>query len=253
MPRWRLTVEYDGRDFVGWAIQPNGLSVQEVMERALAKVLCERVRAEAAGRTDAGVHALGQVVAVTTAAEREPRALRDGVNANLPPSVAVVEAVRVPDSFNPRRDAKRKLYRYTWWDRRVRSPLERGRVWYVRQRLDVAAMQAAGQLIVGQHDYASFRANGCASTHAVRRIDQLTVSRVGDRVQLDVIGPAFLRHQIRIIAGTLCEVGLGRKPPEWMAKVLAARDRTIAGRTAPPQGLTLMWIEYTQPSGRPGA
>ena len=244
MPRWRLTVEYDGRDYVGWAIQPNGLSVQEVLEKALERVLCEPVRAEAAGRTDAGVHALGQVVAVTTRAERDERALRDGVNANLPPSVAVVDAVLVADSFNPRRQAKRKLYRYMWWDRRARSPLRRGRVWYVRKRLDVSAMHEAGQFLVGQHDFASFRANGCASTHATRRIDQLTVSRHGDAVQLDVVGPAFLRHQIRIIAGTLCDVGMGRREPAWVNDVLLARDRIQAGRTAPAQGLTLMWIEY---------
>ena len=244
MPRWRLTVEYDGHDYVGWAIQPNGPSVQEVLEKALGRVLCEPVRAEAAGRTDAGVHALGQVVAVTTSAQRDMRALRDGVNANLPPSVAVVDARSVADTFDPRRQAKRKLYRYTWWDRRVRSPLRRGRVWYVRHRLDVAAMQEAGQALVGEHDYSSFRASGCASTHAVRRIDELSVVRDGDVVRLDVTGPGFLRHQIRIIAGTLTDVGLGRREVAWVRDVLRAQDRIQAGRTAPAQGLTLMWIEY---------
>lgn len=242
--RFRLVVEYDGRSFVGWQVQPDGPSIQGELARAAEAVVGHPVRIAGSGRTDAGVHALGQVAAFDTTSARTPRAIRDGMNAHLPDAVSVVDAEVAPSDFDPRRWVLRKHYRYTWLDRRSRSPLRADRSWHVRDALDVAAMQAAADQLVGRHDFSAFRAVGCQAAHAERFVESLTLVRVGEELRLDAVGNGFLRHMVRIIAGTLTEVGLGRRPAAWVGTVLAGRDRSAAGRTAPAHGLTLVRVEH---------
>ncbi len=253
MTRWCITVEYDGSGFVGWQRQPTGRSVQATLEDALHKLLGERPHVAGSGRTDAGVHAEGQVAAFTTGVTRSARSIRDGLNAHLPQDVACVAAVAVDDGFDPRRDQKRKTYRYTWMDRPSRSPLRGGRVWHLgKARLDDARMHAAVQALVGTHRFDSFRAAGCAAKHTLRTLEGAAVRRRGDLVSLDLVGTGFLRHMVRIVAGTLTDVGTGREGVDHLAHVLAARDRAAAGRTAPPQGLTLVSVVYDAPWSGPG-
>lgn len=242
--RFRLVLEYDGAGFVGWEVQPGQRSIQGEVERALATILQHPVRVAVSGRTDSGVHAVGQVAAFSTTAERSPDKLRDGLNALLPPDIACRSAERVAPDFDPRRHARTKHYRYRWLDGRVRSPLRRGRVYEVRAALDAAAMHEAALLLAGTHDFAAFRAAGCGAATTVRTLPRWTVARVDDEVQLDVWGHGFLRHMIRIVAGTLTEVGRGARPVAWVAQVLASRDRALAGPTAPAHGLTLMSVCY---------
>lgn len=243
--RWKLVLEYDGTAFDGWQVQPGGArTVQAVLEAAIETVFQERCRVHPSGRTDAGVHALGQVVVFDAARERAPRAVRDGLNALLPPDVAVCAAEPVADDFDPRRWTRLKRYRYRWLDRGAPSPLRRHRVRTLRGPLDADAMHRAAQALVGRHDFSAFRAVGCASTHAVRTVLAMDVARVGDEVHLDVLGNGFLRHMVRIVAGTLEQVGLGRRDASWPAVVLAARDRAAAGPTAPACGLYLVSVEY---------
>ncbi len=242
--RWSLTLEYHGADFVGWQIQPNGRSVQAVVQAALRGLLGHPVRVTVSGRTDSGVHAWGQVVSFVTDAERTPRAMRDGLNACLPEDVACLEASQVVDDFDPRRWTRSKLYRYTWLDRRARSPLLRDRVWHVPRGLDEQLMAEAAQVLVGRHDFSSFRAAGCASVHPIREIEALQVRRSAHLIEMDVTGNGFLRHMVRIVAGTLAEVGGGKRPVSWLQEVLEARDRSAAGRTAPANGLALISVRY---------
>jgi len=242
--RWRLVMEYDGADFVGWQVQPEGRSVQGVLEEALEGLFVEPIRAYASGRTDAGVHAVEQVVGFDAQVDRSPREVRDGLNALLPEDVAVVCAEVAEPGFDPRRWVVAKRYRYTWLDRASRSPLRRNRAWHVRGSLDAEAMDAAARLLGGRHDFSSFRAAGCGAAHPVRLVKDIAVVRRDDEVHLGVVGHGFLRHMVRIIAGTLLEVGQGRHPSGWVGEVLAARDRSAAGRTAPPHGLTLVSVSY---------
>ena len=244
MTRWKLTLEYDGADFCGWQLQPEQRSVQGVVERALETLFGEPVRVHPSGRTDAGVHALAQVAHFDAAVQRTPREVRDATNSMLPPDVAVVGAERVPDDFDARHWALSKRYRYRWIDRPARSPLRRRRAWHLRGPLDAVAMDAAAQHLVGQHDFSSFRASGCTADHPVRVVREIHVRRQGDEVDLHARGHGFLRHMVRIVAGTLTEVGLGRRPVEWVGEVLRARHRPAAGRTAPARGLTLLAVEY---------
>ncbi|MCA9567530.1 MAG: tRNA pseudouridine(38-40) synthase TruA [Myxococcales bacterium] len=244
MQRWRLDLEYDGAPFAGWQIQPGAPTIQQALEDAVLGLFGEHARVCASGRTDAGVHAEHQVATFVSAVERSERAVRDGLNAGLPAAIVVTRATRVPPEFDPRRQVKTKTYRYQWLDREVRSPFLAGRAWHQRRRLDVAAMHAAVQALDGTHDFEAFRAQGCQADHAVRTIGPLRVEREGDLVCLRVQGHGFLRHMIRIVAGTITEVGQGRREPGWVAEVLASRDRTRAGRTAPPHGLTLEAVSY---------
>lgn len=243
--RIRLVVEYRGTDFVGWQIQPNGPSVQQALQDALAVLVGHPVQVRGSGRTDAGVHALGQVAAFDTTSALPTRRVRDGLNGLLPPDVACVSADEVRADFDPRRDQKRKTYRYTWLDRRARSPLRDDRVWHVRHgRLDDAAMHEAVQALVGTHAFDSFRAVGCAARHTTRTLEAARVVRDGDLVHLELVGTGFLRHMVRIVAGTLLEVGQGNEPVSHLQAVLSARHREAAGRTAPAQGLTLVDVVY---------
>lgn len=242
--RWRIDVEYDGAGFVGWQLQPNGPSIQGALEHAIAVVFGEQVRVGASGRTDAGVHAEQQVASFAAEAVRSPRSVRDGLNAHLPPGIAVIEASVVSEAFDPRRDAKRKSYRYTWLARPARSALVPGRVWHVRAELDAERMHAAAQHLIGTHDFSAFRAAYCTANTTVRTIQDARVEQEGALIHFRIEGNGFLTHMVRILAGSLWEVGRGNRSPAWLAEVLAARERAGAGRTAPPEGLTLEWVRY---------
>jgi tRNA pseudouridine38-40 synthase len=240
----KLTIEYEGTQYAGWQVQPNGLSVQEVMEEALAKLLKEKVRIASSGRTDAGVHALGMVAAFRTEKSIPVRAFSDGLNSLLPPDIAVREAEEAPADFNPRRDAKGKHYRYTILTAARRSPLSRLFAWRVGCDLDVEAMAQAARHFVGERDFAAFRAANCAAKTSVRRIDNLEIRREGDFLIVDVRGSGFLKNMVRIIVGTLVSVGRGGMSPDVIPLLLESRDRTRAGSTAPPQGLCLIEVYY---------
>ncbi len=243
--RWRIDVEYDGTDFAGWQIQEGARTIQGTLEAALAELLPgDRPRVSGAGRTDAGVHAARQVATFVTAVRREPDQMRDGLNRFLPDTIACLAASRVPMAFDPRRDPHVKTYRYTWLVRPSPSPLRRGRVWHERRPLDAGAMDTAIRCIVGTHDFTSFRAAGCSASHPVRTVPEARVVEAGDEVRLEVRGTGFLRHMVRILAGTLHEVGRGRRTVEAFAATLRACDRSQAGPTAPPGGLLLAAIDY---------
>jgi len=244
MPRIRLTLEYDGTDFVGWQRQPNGRSVQEVLETALAELLGGPVPTAAAGRTDAGVHALGQLVAFDAPRPLPTKAYVRGLSSLLPPDVAVVAAEEAPEGFDPRRWATGKRYRYLVSRRACRAPLQRRTHWEVFTALDVGEMRAAAPALLGTHDFSSFRAADCEASHPRRTLRELTLHEEGEVLRLEVEGTAFLKHMVRNIVGSLVEVGRGKRPPEWVGEVLAARDRTLAGPTAPAHGLTLVSVSY---------
>ncbi len=242
--RWRLDVAWDGRRFVGWQRQPNGPSLQGLFEDALARILGgEAVRVDATGRTDAGVHAAHQVLGFSCDATRDAAALVRGLNAVLPDDVACLDARPAAPDFDPRRWTRRKTYRYRVLVRGPRCPFRAGRVWHVRWPLDVAAMHAAAQQLVGDHDFSSFRAAGCGAAHPRRTLEAAHVRTAEDEVQLEFVGNGFLRHQVRIMTGSLVEVGRGRRPAVWVRDVLAACDRDAAGPTAPAEGLWLLRAE----------
>ncbi len=240
----RLTVEYDGTDFVGWQTQPNGLAVQQVIEEALFQLLGEPVRLYSSGRTDSGVHALGMAASFKTGRNLPLRAFVEGTNRFLPPAIAIRQASEVAADFNPIRAALYKHYRYTILNHTVRSPLNRLVSWHVRESLDLAAMQTAAICFAGRHDFASFRGPNCSAQTTVRRVDSVTVRRDGDLVIVDVIGEGFLKNMVRIMVGTLVDIGRGRFSPELVERLLQEPDRKMAGVTAPAMGLCLMRVVY---------
>ncbi len=240
----KLTIEYDGTQYAGWQIQPNGLAVQEVLEGALSGMLKEKVRVVSSGRTDAGVHARGMVAAFRTERTIPVKAFCEGLNSLLPADIAIREAVEVSAEFNPRRDAAAKHYRYTIYNSPRRSPLYRHYVWRVGGELDIAAMQRAAALFVGEKDFAAFRASNCAAKTTVRRIDSLDITRRDDIIIFDVRGSGFLKNMVRILVGTLVEVGRGRMGCRDIENLFFERDRRKAGITAPPQGLCLLEVFY---------
>jgi tRNA pseudouridine38-40 synthase len=239
-----LTVEYDGTDFVGWQIQPNGRSVQEVLETVLARVLGSPVRIHSAGRTDAGVHARGMTAHFETAADLPLAAYREGVNRLLPPDVAVREAAEAPEGFHARFDARGKWYRYAIYLAPVRSPLLGRRAWHLRASLDLAAMDRAAQDFVGRHDFAAFRSAGCDARTTDREVYSVQMENQGELLLIDVRGSGFLRNMVRVMVGTLVEIGMGRRPHTDVAYLLCQGCRQKAGRTAPAQGLCLMEVWY---------
>jgi tRNA pseudouridine38-40 synthase len=244
----RLVVEYDGTSLSGWQRQSNGPTVQAHLEDALAKLLQHEVVVIGASRTDAGVHARGQVACFWTERTIPLHGIRRGLNSMLPEAIAVNDATEVADDFHPRFSATGKLYRYTMFTRRDRAPRFANRAWHHYEPLDVGAMQAAAVALVGEHDFAAFRAAGCAAKTSVRRLDAITIREGEDTLTLDVEGNAFLRNMVRILVGTLVEVGAGRRPIAQVAEILASRDRTQAGITAPAHGLELIEVRY---AGRP--
>lgn len=245
--RIALGIEYDGRSFCGWQIQDRSPSVQTAVESALAKVANHPVRVVCAGRTDTGVHALGQVVHFDTLAERDDRAWKLGCNANLPKSVAVTWIRKVEDHFHARFSAKKRCYRYIILNRDVRPTFLAYRVSWEYRSLDADRMAQAARYLVGEHDFSAFRAAGCQSKSPLRHIYNIEVWRRGDLVLMDVEANAFLHHMVRNLAGVLIAIGVGDRPVTWSREVLQAKDRTIGGVTAPAHGLYLVDVDY-----RPG-
>ena len=240
----KLVIEYDGTAYCGWQLQPNGLSIQEVMEGALAKILGASVRLHSSGRTDAGVHAHGMVAVFTTDSTIPLGAFSDGLNSLLPPDIAVREAAEAESGFNPRADATGKHYRYTIFTGARRSPLVRLYAWHLRGNLDLEKMRKGAAHFPGEHDFAAFRTSGCAAKTTVRRIHSVDISRSGDFVIIDVRGSGFLRNMVRVMVGTLVAVGKGKLPPVAVAMLLEGKSGFPAGATAPSHGLCLMEVVY---------
>ncbi len=242
---FRMIVEYDGGDFSGWQVQPGRRTVQGEIERALRGLFGEEVRVRAAGRTDAGVHADAQVVCFHTAVEISGDTVRRAVNAVVGRDLAVRRVDQVTDSFDPRRSACRRTYRYRIWNRRVRSPFWLRYAWHVATPLDCEAMRVASAHLVGEHDFTSFRAAGCDAAHPVRRVFVSELCRESDAILVyRITATAYLRHMVRNIVGTLVEVGRGRRRPDDIVDLLAARNRNLAGVTAPACGLSLLRVDY---------
>lgn len=243
---WALLLEYDGGPFVGWQRQDAGVSVQEVLEQAAAQINHgARVAATVAGRTDSGVHAAGQVVALALPARFRTGQIRDALNYHMKPHpVVVVRAAPAPEGWNPRFSAVQRSYRYLILNRRARPALLLGRAWHVAPPLDAVAMHAAAQTLLGKHDFSSFRAAACQAKSPIRTLDRLDVTRDGDVLTIVAEARSFLHHQVRNLVGTLRLVGDGSWPVERVAAVLQARNRSAAGPTAPAEGLCLMRVAY---------
>jgi tRNA pseudouridine38-40 synthase len=245
MPRYRLTLEYDGGPFVGWQWQDNGPSVQGRLEEAIEKLSGERVTVTGAGRTDAGVHALGQVAHFDLEKQFEPGKVRDALNYYLRPDpVVVLDAAAADGEFHARFSATARHYLFRILNRRSPPALEGGRVWHVSPKLDADAMHAAAQLLVGHHDFTTFRAAECQAQSPVKTLDRLDVSRRADEIHIEASARSFLHHQIRSFAGTLKLVGEGKWTPRDVADALAAKDRARCGPVSPPDGLYLVRVDY---------
>ena len=245
MTRWKITLEYDGSGFVGWQKQDNGLSVQQVLEEAVAGFSQEQVAVFAAGRTDSGVHALGQVAHFDLEKDSDAETVRNGLNYHCKPhSVAVLQAEAVDADFHARFSAKSRQYLYRILNRRAPPKLDAGRVWHVSAPLDARAMHEAAQALVGEHDFTSFRAAVCQADSPVKTLDALDVSRLAEEVHITASARSFLHNQVRIMAGTLKQVGEGKWSAGDVRDALEARDRAAAGPTAPPDGLYLLKVGY---------
>lgn len=251
--RWALGLEYDGAVFCGWQTQPSACAVQDHLELALAQIAGESVESVCAGRTDAGVHAWAQVVHFDTRRERPESAWVRGVNAHLPPALRVTWARQVSDDFHARYAALSRTYAYWLLDQPVAPAIGRQHLGWFHQRLDVTAMQRAAQLLVGVHDFSAFRAADCQAKHPVRTLFIASVSREGDLVRFHFTANAFLHHMVRNIVGALVYVGAARQPVEWLAQLLAARDRSLAAPTFEPNGLYLAGVRYPDRFGLPQA
>ena len=245
MPRYKLIIEYDGTPFVGWQAQDNGASVQGVLAEAVAAFAGERVGVSGAGRTDAGVHALGQVAHVDLTKTWDNDTVRDACNFHLRPQpVAVLSAEQVAADFDARFSARRRHYLYRIANRRADLTLDQNRVWRVPRPLDAGAMHEAAQCLIGRHDFTTFRAAECQAKSPVKTLDRLDVTRDGDEVRVVASARSFLHHQVRSMVGSLVHVGDGKWRAGDLADALAARDRAACGQVAPPHGLYLVRVEY---------
>ncbi|MFN0163693.1 MAG: tRNA pseudouridine(38-40) synthase TruA [Burkholderiales bacterium] len=249
--RIALGIEYDGTGFTGWQTQPAGTGVQDALERAIAAIAGHPVRLACAGRTDTGVHALAQVAHFETTAARPQNAWVRGVNSHLPPAVAVLWSHPVGEEFHARFSARARAYEYRLINRPVRPALQVNRTGWHPLPLDLTAMRAAAALIVGEHDFSSFRSSECQAKSPVKTLSRASVGRDGDVIRLGFEANAFLHHMVRNIVGCLIAVGAGRHPVSWMGEVLEARDRTRAAPTFAPQGLYLARIDYDARFGLP--
>jgi len=247
MPRYKFILEYDGTGLVGWQRQANGLSVQEILETAVERYCGQQLTVHGAGRTDAGVHALAQAAHVDLPKEAPTDVIRNALNQHVKPhAVSVVVVEPVPDNFDARRSARGRFYRYRILNRRAPASLERGRVWHVGPPLDIAAMREGAKLLLGKHDFTSFRDSECQAKTPVKTLDLLEVTRAGDEVQIEARARSFLHHQVRNMVGSLKLVGLGKWRASRMREALDARDRRAGGPTAPPEGLYLVEVIYPE-------
>jgi tRNA pseudouridine38-40 synthase len=245
MPRYRLTLEYDGSPFSGWQRQENGPSVQAAIEEAIYKLSGERVTLTGAGRTDAGVHAFGQVAHFDLTKDFAPEKIRDALNHHLRPApVIVLDAATPAPDFHARFSATSRAYLYRILCRRSPPALVRGRVWHIVRELDTDAMHAAAQFLVGQHDFTTFRSSECQASSPVKTLDRLEVHRAGEEVHIEALARSFLHNQVRSMVGSLKLVGEGKWQPPQVKDALEARDRSACGPVAPPEGLYLVRVEY---------
>ena len=245
MPRYKLTIEYDGTPFVGWQAQDNQLTVQGVITDAILAFTGERTVVAGAGRTDTGVHALGQVAHVDLGKDWDEDTVRDALNAHLRPHpVAVLTAERVTENFDARFSAVKRHYLYRIVNRRPDLTLERNRAWRVPRPLDDKAMNNAAQKLIGRHDFTTFRSAECQASSPVKTLDRLDVARHGDELRVRAAARSFLQHQVRSMAGSLVHVGEGKWSVDDLAAALAARDRSACGQVAPPHGLYLVRVDY---------
>jgi tRNA pseudouridine38-40 synthase len=254
MPRYRVTLEYDGTPFVGWQVQAEGMSVQGRLAEAIRRFCGETVMPRGAGRTDAGVHALGQVAHFDLARAWPLHTVRAAINFHLKPEpVAVLDGAVVPDSFDARFSASARHYRYRILARPAPPVLDRDRTWWVPQPLKDGAMNAAANVLVGRHDFTTFRAASCQSRSPVKTLDRLTVTTVGEEIVVEASARSFLHNQVRSMVGSLKLVGEGKWTAADLAAALAARDRAACGPVAPARGLYLVRVDYEPPEAKPGA
>ncbi len=244
MRRLKLGVAYDGTDFCGWQRQDNGPSVQAHIEDIIEQMTGVKTFVRGAGRTDAGVHALGQVAHFDTEAHIPLHGFLKGINSSLPRAIAITSVEEAPPGFDARFSARGKLYRYSIWNAAVRAPLLDRYAWHAYRPLDVAPMREAAEAIVGKHDFSAFRAADCERKTTTRTVTRLDVQRQGDTVTIEIEADAFLKNMVRIVAGTLAYVGWGKLTPADVGEILAAGDRTRAGQTAPALGLVLVRVDY---------
>ncbi len=245
--RIALGIEYAGSDFSGWQIQHHARTVQACVEAALSKVANHPVKVFCAGRTDAGVHALGQVVHADVTAQRSMHSWVLGCNANLPQEISILWAQAVDDNFHARFSAQARHYRYVILNRQARPAILSKRVTYQPKPLDVDKMQAGGNYLLGTHDFSSYRTVACQAKTPIRTVSCLTLSSIGEHLIIEISANAFLHHMVRNIVGVLIAIGSGEKQPEWADTVLKARNRTIGGVTAPADGLYLCAVDYPAP------
>jgi tRNA pseudouridine38-40 synthase len=247
MPRYKLTIEYDGTPFLGWQVQDGGVTVAGVLEDSVEKLSGERTKVSGAGRTDAGVHALGQVAHIDLVKDWETDVVRDGLNAHLRPHpVAILSAEKVADDFDARFSATKRHYLYRIHNRRADLALDRNRVWRVARPLDEVKMQEAAQHLLGHHDFTTFRSTECQAKSPLRTLDVLNITRHEQEIRIEVSARSFLHNQVRSIAGSLEQVGEGRWSPLDMKRALEARDRSACGPVAPPDGLYLVRVDYAK-------
>ena len=242
--RVKLVVAYEGTNYCGWQIQPNGITIEQVLNETLSSLLGEEITVTGASRTDAGVHSLGNVAVFETHTKMPAEKISFALNQRLPEDIVVQESCQVPEDFHPRFSKSRKTYEYRILNCRFRQPLERRTSYFYHYPLDVRAMQKAAAYLVGEHDFTSFASVHAQTTTYVRMIYALDVVREGDMIRIRVQGNGFLYNMVRIIAGTLIQVGAGIKKPEDMESILAGKDRELAGPTAPAHGLTMIGLEY---------
>ena len=244
MPTIKLVLEYDGTRYAGWQRQPDQPTIQAAVEQAIQQVSQAAAAVIGAGRTDAGVHARGQVASFRTERDWSAFNWMRALNAVLPEDIAVQSAALMPDTFHARHDAKGKLYRYRILNRSAKPTMDRAFAWHVYMPLNEAAMQQAASLLVGRHDFSSFEGSLTDNTDSICSLQRLTVIRRGEQFEIDAYADRFLKHMVRAIVGTLIEVGRGKRPPDELSSILAAQERTAAGQTAPPHGLSLMQVDY---------
>lgn len=240
----KLLIEYDGTDYHGWQVQPNGRTVQEVLEEKIGIMTRQRVRLIGSGRTDAGVHALGQVANFKTSSAIPPEGFRAGLNSLLPPDIVILEASEAEEAFHAQYWARRKTYRYRILTRQAPSAIHRNFSWHLPRPLDLAAMRRAAEILLGRHDFTSFRGADTDTLNPERKVFRAAWGTKEDFLHFTIEADGFLKHMVRNIVGTLVDVGQGKSDPEAFRKILAGRDRRRAGITAPPQGLFLLEVAY---------